>query len=86
MTQTSEPGIKREHGEGERTRGNGAQTTTAEGHAISDNSKHLRFAIADLETNSGFGFLQHSVRISRGVRYAVVDVWPAAGSVDTRLR
>jgi hypothetical protein len=74
MTQTSEPGIKSQHREGERTRGNGAQTTKPERHEISDNSKHLQFAIADLETNSGFGFLQHSVRISRGVRYAVVDV------------
>jgi hypothetical protein len=27
-----------------------------------------------LETKSGFGFLQHAVPISRGVRYAVVDV------------
>src|ERR1700730_681753 len=60
MTQTSEPGIKNEHGEGERTRENGAPTTNAEGHAISDNSEHLRFAIADLETNSGLGFAQHS--------------------------
>ena len=74
MTQTSEPGIKSEHSEGERTRGHEPQTTNAERHAISDNSEHLRFAIADLEMNSGFGFLQHSVRISRGVRYAVVDV------------
>jgi hypothetical protein len=38
------------------------------------NSEHLRFAIADLETNARFGFLQRSVPISRGVRYAVVDV------------
>jgi len=74
MSQTSEPGIKSEHSEGERTRGHEPQTTNAERHAISDNSEHLRFAIADLEMNSAFGFLQHSVRISRGVRYAVVDV------------
>jgi hypothetical protein len=40
MTQTSEPGIKSEHSEGERTRGNGAQTTNTERHAIIDNSKH----------------------------------------------
>jgi hypothetical protein len=53
MTQTSEPGIKSEHGEGERTRENGEQSTNAERHAISDNSEHLRFAIADLEANFG---------------------------------
>jgi hypothetical protein len=40
MTQTSEPAIKTEHSEGERARGNGAQTTNAECHAISDNSAH----------------------------------------------
>jgi hypothetical protein len=74
MTKTSEPGIISEHSEGERTRGNGAQTTNAERHAIGENSEHLRFAIADLETNTRFGFLQRSVPISRGVRYAVVDV------------
>jgi hypothetical protein len=60
MTQTSEPGIKSEHGEGERTRENGEQSTNAERHAISDNSEHLPFAIADLEANSGLGFVQHS--------------------------
>jgi hypothetical protein len=60
MTQTSEPGIKSEHGKGERTRENGEQSTNAERHAISDNSEHLRFAIADLEANSGLGFVQHS--------------------------
>jgi hypothetical protein len=60
MTQTSEPRIKSEHGEGERTRENGEQSTNAERHAISDNSEHLRFAIADLEANSGLGFVQHS--------------------------
>jgi|GraSoi_2013_20cm_1033751.scaffolds.fasta_scaffold17628_2 hypothetical protein len=36
MTQTSEPGIKSEHSESERIRGNGPRTT--EGHANSDNS------------------------------------------------
>jgi hypothetical protein len=56
MTKTSEPGIISEHSEGERTRGNGAQTINAERHAMSDNSEHLRSAIADLETNAGFGF------------------------------
>jgi hypothetical protein len=40
ITQTSEAGIKREHSEGERTRGSGAQTTNTEGHAINDNSEH----------------------------------------------
>jgi len=35
MTKTSEPGIISEHSEGERTRGNGAQTINAECHAIS---------------------------------------------------
>jgi hypothetical protein len=40
MTQTSEPAIKSEHSEGERTRGNGAQTTNTEGQAISDNRAH----------------------------------------------
>jgi hypothetical protein len=60
MTQTSEPGIKSEHGEGARTHENGEQSTNAERHAISDNSAHLRFAIADLEANSGLGFVQHS--------------------------
>jgi hypothetical protein len=55
MTQTPEPGIKSEHAEGERTRENGAQPTNAERHAIRDNSEHLRFAIADLEANSGPG-------------------------------
>jgi hypothetical protein len=60
MTQTPEPGIKSEHGEGERTRENGAQTTNAERHAIRDNSEHLRFAIADLEANSSPRFVQHS--------------------------
>jgi len=40
MTQTSEPAIKTEHSEGERARGNGAQTTNAECLAISDNSAH----------------------------------------------
>src|SRR5258708_24437811 len=60
MTQTSKPGIKSEHGEGERTRENGEQSTNAERHAISDNSEHLPFAIADLEANSGLGFVQHS--------------------------
>jgi hypothetical protein len=59
MTQTSEPGIKSEDGEGERTRENGEQSTNAQRHAISDNSEHLRSAIADLEANSGLGF-QHS--------------------------
>jgi hypothetical protein len=46
------------------------------GTAFSDNNEHHRFetSIADLETKSGFGFLQHAVPISRGVRYAVVDV------------
>jgi len=44
MTKTSEPGIISEHSEGERTRGNGAQTINAECHAISDNSEHLPFA------------------------------------------
>src|SRR5260370_34980766 len=44
MTQTSEPTIKPEHSEGERARGNRAQTTNAECHAISDNSEHLSFA------------------------------------------
>jgi hypothetical protein len=39
MTQTSEPGIKSEHSEGERTRENGAQATNTEGHAISDHGK-----------------------------------------------
>jgi hypothetical protein len=38
MTQTSES--KSEHSEGERTRGNWAQTTNTERHAISDNSEH----------------------------------------------
>ena len=60
MTQTPEPGIKSEHGEDERTREKGAQTTNAEHHAIRDNSEHLRFAIADLEANSGPRFVQHS--------------------------
>ena len=60
MTQTSKPGNKSEHGEGERTRENGEQSTNAERHAISDNSEHLPFAIADLEANSGLGFVQHS--------------------------
>jgi hypothetical protein len=63
MTQTSEPGIKSEHGEGERTRENGEQSTNAERHAISDKSEHLRFAIADLDANSGLGFVQHSCGI-----------------------
>jgi hypothetical protein len=45
MTQTSEPAIKPEHNEGERTRGNGAQTTNAECHSIGDNSEHLQFAV-----------------------------------------
>jgi hypothetical protein len=49
-------------------------STNAERDAISDNSEHLRPTMVDLETNSGFGFLQRSVRISRGVRHAVVDV------------
>jgi hypothetical protein len=40
MTQTSEPEIKSEHSGGERARGNVAQTTNTEGHAISDNSEH----------------------------------------------
>ena len=40
MTQTAEPAIKTEHSEGERARGNGAQTTNAECHATSDNSAH----------------------------------------------
>jgi hypothetical protein len=40
MTQTSDPGIKSGRSEGERTRGNGAQATNTEGHAISDNSEH----------------------------------------------
>ena len=44
MTQTSEPANKPEHSEGERARGNRAQTTNAECHAISDNSEHLSFA------------------------------------------
>jgi hypothetical protein len=60
MTQTSERGIKSEHREGEPTRGYGAPTTNAERDAISDSSEHPRFAIADLETNSGFGFIHHS--------------------------
>ena len=60
MTKTSEPGIISEHSEGERTRGNGAQTINAERHAMSDNSEHLRSAIADLETNAGFGFRRSS--------------------------
>jgi hypothetical protein len=58
MTQTSEPRIKSEHGEGERTRENGEPN--AERHAISDNSEHLRFAIADLEANSDLGFVHRS--------------------------
>jgi hypothetical protein len=40
MTQTSEREIKGEHSESERIRGNGAQTTSTDGHAISDNSEH----------------------------------------------
>ncbi len=60
MTQTSEPGIKSKHGEGERTRENGEQSTNAERRAISDNSEHLRFAIADLEANSDLGFVHRS--------------------------
>ena len=40
MTQTSEPGIKSEQGEGERTHENREQSTNAEHHAISDNSEH----------------------------------------------
>jgi hypothetical protein len=66
MTQTSEPGIKSEHSESERIRGNGAQTTTTERPAISDKSEHLQFA--DLETNSDFGFFHsagNSVPASR---------------------
>jgi hypothetical protein len=60
MTQTSEPGIKSEHGEGERTRENGEHSTNAERHVITDNSEHLRFAIADLEANSDLGFVHRS--------------------------
>src|ERR1700676_3474744 len=60
MAQTSEPGIKSEQNEGERARGNGAQTTNPARHAISDNSEHLRFAIADLEGDSGLGFVHRS--------------------------
>ncbi len=71
MTQTSERGIESEHSEGRRTHGNGAQAANAEGHAISDNSEHLRFAVADLETNSDFGFFQPS----RGS--GVPASWPA---------
>jgi hypothetical protein len=63
MTQTSERGIKSEHSECEPTRVNGAPTTNAERDAISDSSEHPRFAIADSETNSGFGFIQHSCGI-----------------------
>jgi hypothetical protein len=74
MTQTLEPGLKSEHGEGERCGGDGVQTTNAEHDAIRDNSENLRPNIVDLETNSSFGFLQHSVRLSRGARHAVVDV------------
>jgi hypothetical protein len=66
MTQTSEPGSKSENGE--RTRQNGAQSTNAERYAINDNSEHLRFAPADLETNSGVGFAQHrgGIRVPAG--------------------
>jgi hypothetical protein len=62
MTQTSEPANKPEHSEGERARGNGAQTTNAECHAISDNSEHLPFA--------GIG-----VPASRSARAARPSAW-----------
>ena len=58
MTETSEHGFKGGHSEGERTRGNGAQTTNAERQAFSDNNEHHRFetSIADLETKSALVF------------------------------
>jgi hypothetical protein len=74
MTEASEPSIETEHGEGGRTRVNGAQATNAERHAIKDKSMNPRFALTDLETNLGFSFLQHTVRIPRGARHAVADV------------
>src|SRR5260370_35549168 len=71
MAETWDGGSESEDREGRRTHGNGAQAANAEGHAISDNSEHLRFAVADLETNSDFGFFQPS----RGS--GVPASWPA---------
>ena len=83
MTQTSEPGIKSQHREGERTRGNGAQTTKPERHAISDNSKHLQFAIADLETNSALVFF--SIRSAYRAVFAML-LWMSKYPSYTGLR
>src|SRR5260370_32726803 len=71
MAETWDGGSESEDREGRRTHGNGAQDGNGEGHAISDNSEHLRFAVADLETNSDFGFFQPS----RGS--GVPASWPA---------
>lgn len=62
MTQTSEPGTKSEHSEDERTCRNGHRLPMPNAHAMGDNSEHRGFAAADLETNSGLGFLPHSAR------------------------
>jgi hypothetical protein len=59
MTETSEAGIKSEHGEGERNRESGAQTSDAERHAISDNHERLQFLTASLSSGS----VQHSYGI-----------------------
>jgi hypothetical protein len=86
MTQTSEPGIKSERGEGERTRENGEQSTNAERHAISDNSEHLRFGIADLEANSGPGLVQHSRGIGVPTGRSVTAPRPRAGWDELRIQ
>jgi hypothetical protein len=74
MTEISDSTIEQGHRKGERTHGSEARATNAERHAISDESKNLTPAFAGLETNSGFSFRQHSVRISRGARHAIIDV------------
>jgi hypothetical protein len=74
MTEISELMIETGHREGEQICRSGAPATNAERRAIIDESKNLTPALADLETNSGFSFRQHLVRISRGDHDAIVDV------------
>jgi len=56
--------------------GNGARASDGERHPVGNDNQHLRLAttVSELQTKSGFSFLQQAVRLWRGVRHAVVDV------------